>query len=482
MLKHKIMALLLTAVLVVTTVLGTAQQAQAAVALSAQQIDILYGLLASGGVIAAHEGTDTKKRQTIQDWWTTAPDVPVAGLNGWTADNNGNYTYDPTANPSYGTATAIKDWLANLRTSFVGWINSAGLSFSVSPPTSWDYYTDSYKYTSKTYVPVTVGTGECYILFTYYTASKGCYSSTILGVMSDGTYIHYQLRDRNGATAIKALDYNGTHYDGTITATVFGYCKTASDTPSTGFSYFGAKLLCDGASFPWCNNGIGNDSYKDKGFACVVFGGGVPTPIGAGDVDISCLVLDVANVLGRVDTGIDCDTWSDTLSRDMVDDNKDVVILGGQDLAGYDTVDSVRTGYVTGVDWDTTGNPDVPVPDDVPGKLDSILDWLKSLPALLGSTLIGNGTLNFDKFKDISVTGVFPFCIPFDLINSFRDFNVDPIAPVWTVDLSNTPFKGGGDLTVDLTNFSDVISIIRYFCYGSFVVGLIVITRRLIKG
>lgn len=480
--KHRILALLLSVMLTVSYTLGRSQTARAATALTAQQIDILYGLLASGGVIAAHEGTNAKKRQTIQDWWTTAPDVPVGGLEGWTADTDGNYKYDVTANPAYGTATAIKDWLANLRTSFVDWINSAGLSFSISPPTAWDYYTDSYKYTSKTYVPTTVGSGECYVLFARYLPDRGLWNSSLCGVMSDGTFIHYQLRDNYGATAIKALSYNGKHYDGAVTAAVYGYVSTVKDTPSTKFSSFGVRLLCDGDVIPYGDAGISNDDYTDDSFALVVFGSGVARPIGAGNADVSSLVLDVANVLGQVDTGIDCDTWSDTLSRDMVDDNKDVVILGGQDLSGYDTVDSVRAGYVSGVDWDNTSNPDVPVPGDIPGKLDSIIDWLKGLPALLGTALIGDGKIDWSKLQGIEIKSVFPFCIPWDLAACFKSFNVDAIEPVFVFDFADTPLKSAGTVQLDLHRFSEIIPIVRYFVYGFFVVGLIVKTRDLIRG
>lgn len=480
--KHRIVALLLAVMLTVSYTLGRSQTVRAATTLTAQQVDILYGLLASGGVIAAKEGTDSKKRQTITDWAASAPDASTwtatKYLDGWTADDSGNYHYTPSSD---ATLQDVKSWLAGLRTSVVDWINS---KFSVSIPTAWTLYKDCWKYTRTNYDVVTVASGGgIYLLDTCWNRTKGNYSAHLTGVTVDGYAVNLDVIDSSGnvvCTPRNSSYVHGTYVGLDYSVKVYGhYGKTAATAATTGFDYFGV-FLCDGDGNKVTSWGVANSSYTTNSNAVVAWGNG--NAVGIGTCPIDGVLSAVGSVAGTIDTGIDCDTWSDTLSRDMVDDNKDVVILGGQDLAGYDTVDSVRSGYVTGVDWDATGNPDVPVPDDVPGKLDSILDFLKSLPALLGSTLIGSGSLDFSKFKDISLTGVFPFCIPFDLINSFKAFDVQALEPRWTVDLSGTPLEHGGNVEIDLTQYTDIFAIIRYFCYGSFVVGLICITRRLIKG
>lgn len=490
MLKQKIMALLLTAVLVVTTVLGTAQQAQAAVALSAQQIDILYGLLASGGVIAAKEGTDTKKRQTITDWAKSAPDASTwtatKYLDGWTADDSGNYHYTSSGDT---TLQDVKSWLAGLRTSVVDWINSNGLSVSVNPPTAWTIYRDSWKYRAATvansYQTIASGTG-IYALVARANKAVGTYDATVVGVTPDGYLLALKVLDSNGVLVNTpySKNYNGTGHHGDYVGTecrlrLSSYGSKTSTIDSKGYSSFSVSVV-DSNGTVLTGVSMGNSYYEDTDAAVVGWGGG--NAIGVGRVDVSGVLAAVANELGTIDTGIDCDTWSDTLGRDMVDDNKDVVILGGQDLAGYDTVDSVRSGYVTGVDWDNTVNPDVPVPDDIPGKLDSIIDWLKGLPALLGTALIGDGNIDWSKLQGIELKSVFPFCIPWDLAACFKSFNVDAIEPVFVFDFSDTALKSAGTVQIDLSRFSELIPIVRYFVYGFFVVGLIVKTRDLIRG
>lgn len=455
--RHRILALLLAVMLTVSYTLGRLQTVRAATTLTAQQIDILYGLLASGGVIAAKEGTDSKKRQTITDWATSAPDASTwtatKYLDGWTADDSGNYHYTPAVDT---TLQDVKSWLSGLRTSVVDYWSSV---FSVSAPTSWTQYTAWRDYTSKTVVPFEVH--GSYLFSCKCVSNSIKTTASVLGVR-DGVAFSYNV----------ATDGTVTYMPGHGKTAVGAYFRVKSYSNSHNI----ALVLDDGTSL--YSIGVSNISNSYDDTALVWGADGVYEGIGTGSISHA----GVGAVLGTVDTGIDCDTWSDTLGRDMVDDNKDVVILGGQDLAGYDTVDSVRSGYVTGVDWGNTGNPDVPVPGDVPGKLDSIIDFLKSLPALLGSTLIGNGSLDFSGFQDIQLTTVFPFCIPFDLINSFKYFDVAPIEPKWTVDLKDTAYEAGGSIELDFTTFDTLFIIGRYLIYGSFVFCLIVGTRKLIKG
>ena len=170
--------------------------------------------------------------------------------------------------------------------------------------------------------------------------------------------------------------------------------------------------------------------------------------------------------------------------------NQDVIIypltpdelvgVNGFDIAyGYEGV----AGAVEGVDLPQSGveNPDVPVTPDLSGitiLLNNILSFIKSIPA----TIIGTGSLNFDAFNNINLSHVFPFCIPFDLISSFQVFNRQPVEPILTLDFSGTVFEPVGTYTIDLTQFEPLAKIIRFFSYSFFVLGLVLVTRKIIKG
>lgn len=76
---------------------------------------------------------------------------------------------------------------------------------------------------------------------------------------------------------------------------------------------------------------------------------------------------------------------------------------------------------------------------------------------------------------------VFPFCIPFDLIDAIKLFNAPPRAPVFEIPVPM------GDLaqesvTIDLSSFEPVAQITRICFTILFIISLIVATRHLIKG
>ena len=87
---------------------------------------------------------------------------------------------------------------------------------------------------------------------------------------------------------------------------------------------------------------------------------------------------------------------------------------------------------------------------------------------------------------------VFPFCIPFDLIHLLNVFDAEPVAPVFSFpfDLSlKNPFKKGEMILdvhetfkFDFSNLDSVIEIFRITETIGFVIGLMIITRNLIRG
>ena len=84
-----------------------------------------------------------------------------------------------------------------------------------------------------------------------------------------------------------------------------------------------------------------------------------------------------------------------------------------------------------------------------------------------------------------NLTTIFPFCIPFDLIRAFKVLSVDGEAPVYKIPVQ---IKYGGYIDIneswdiDMSDFDMVVQIMRIIETLSFIVGLIMITRNLIRG
>lgn len=99
-------------------------------------------------------------------------------------------------------------------------------------------------------------------------------------------------------------------------------------------------------------------------------------------------------------------------------------------------------------------------------------------PAAAGtSTITGNYT--------VSLSDLFPFCIPFDLYNIISCFKADPVAPSAEITIpvgyDGTEFTWE-TYTVSLSAFDAVAAVVRVLEYIGFVIGLMLITRKLIEG
>lgn len=76
----------------------------------------------------------------------------------------------------------------------------------------------------------------------------------------------------------------------------------------------------------------------------------------------------------------------------------------------------------------------------------------------------------------------FPFCIPFDLYNTFTGFKADPVAPKWTIPIVNERLGIHEGITLDFGAYGmDKLALLcRWFIGAAFVLALILITRKLI--
>lgn len=82
----------------------------------------------------------------------------------------------------------------------------------------------------------------------------------------------------------------------------------------------------------------------------------------------------------------------------------------------------------------------------------------------------------------VDLSKFFPFCIPFDLIHLVQALDAEPVAPKWTLKLEPPQFPVEWEVVIDLSEFESLAKIFRTGETLLFVVGLILITRGIIKG
>lgn len=134
-------------------------------------------------------------------------------------------------------------------------------------------------------------------------------------------------------------------------------------------------------------------------------------------------------------------------------------------IAGTGTI--TGTGEGTGI-FEGIGSLvlDIPIIGTIASTLSEILEAIK------GFFDVSRFDLNFESLK-VGLTGVFPFCIPFDFFNAVKMFSSDASSFVFDINLETDYFTI--DHTVDLTPFRLPILFFRYVVVFWF--GFILISR-----
>lgn len=119
---------------------------------------------------------------------------------------------------------------------------------------------------------------------------------------------------------------------------------------------------------------------------------------------------------------------------------------------------------------------DIPGPDpgpDEPDKKPEPDPELPEIPAVLPQGVS-------DKLKDLS--GKFPFCIPFDVVDCYKSFVSDheAVAPKWDIKFTIPGTGKQYQFSVDLSMFDKYIAIFRSGALILFFIGLLIATRKLI--
>lgn len=168
----------------------------------------------------------------------------------------------------------------------------------------------------------------------------------------------------------------------------------------------------------------------------------------------------------------------------------DVLPYEQKEQAGISSLEAMIGAQSAAQSGTATGAVDFPIVDSIPASLSdvltseqtAILDGVDDLPDYTTSD-----TAN-DFRAPLIILQKFPFCIPWDLYYSVKSLVRPPVDPVWTIPL-NLHFDFFGfetnfsyDFVIDMTGYSTVFSIARWFFTLIFTLGLILLSRDIIRG
>lgn len=175
----------------------------------------------------------------------------------------------------------------------------------------------------------------------------------------------------------------------------------------------------------------------------------------------------LCNTLGTIDYAVDTEFFPGGDKEIFADPTYGITISPPQSITdvlnGTDTRDIVPPIAIPGdVAIPITAPPiaiDIDIPDTI--TLDENVNNFKA------------PTLILQKF---------PFCIPFDIYTAFTVMYHQPVAPVFVLPIVFPAYGIDESITIDFADFEVLARIVRWFLSAIFVIGLIMVTRKLIKG
>lgn len=199
--------------------------------------------------------------------------------------------------------------------------------------------------------------------------------------------------------------------------------------------------------------------------------------------------VDVPDIAGQ-DWAYDIVGWPNTFDIDKPDvkpwDGVDSLPIPGDVVLGDSIPGVIDFPDVIGkiidgtIPWpDVIGavrDIDIPSPDPDPDEPDKKPEPDPELPEI--PAVLPQGVL--DKLKDLS--GKFPFCIPFDVVDCYKSFATkdNAEAPKWDIDFTIPGTNQEYHFSVDLAMFDKYIPIFRSGVLILFFIGLLLATRKLI--
>lgn len=95
------------------------------------------------------------------------------------------------------------------------------------------------------------------------------------------------------------------------------------------------------------------------------------------------------------------------------------------------------------------------------------------VPSLGGADADGNAVNWYQRF---------PFCIPWDIYHFINVFNGQKKAPKWDISFKIKRLEINEKITFDISEYEEVVKVIRVFVLLFYSSGLVLITRNIIKG
>lgn len=194
-----------------------------------------------------------------------------------------------------------------------------------------------------------------------------------------------------------------------------------------------------------------------------------------------------------------------TTGRITVDGGVGAIIDRDGNLDNYEII---TPGTKVNPDGSLEGDITIPVPQRLPsnqplpaGQTEPALEYGTQVDYGLGTDINGNVAINTiptpgaapvagewtaeeqsANEKSKSLVNLFPFCIPFDLIDALKLLKAKPEVPHWEFDwvIPSVDFKY--HFVIDLSMFNTLFYIFNKMFLLSFIVGLILLTRNIIRG
>ena len=187
--------------------------------------------------------------------------------------------------------------------------------------------------------------------------------------------------------------------------------------------------------------------------------------------------------------------------------NKNISEIIDRD-GNLDNYEIITPGTKVNPDGSVEGDITIPVPKRLPsnqplpaGQTEPALEYGSQVDYGLGTDINGNIAINtiptpgaapvagewtadeqsgIEKSKNLSM--LFPFCIPFDLIAAFKLLVATPQVPHWEFDWKIPTIGFSHHFVIDLASFNILFLILNKMILLSFIVGLILVTRNIIRG
>ena len=171
--------------------------------------------------------------------------------------------------------------------------------------------------------------------------------------------------------------------------------------------------------------------------------------------------LPVSNY-GRIPTSDEITDFYNNIKNLPDDSTEDDRLPYVDNLISTLTTPDPDGGTTPDPDGGTTPDPDGGTTPDPDGDSDS------------------DSTNKEDYVKDLRY--LFPFCVPFDLVDCFKLFNADPVTPKIEFPIHFGIVEKDYTFVIDLKDFNGVASVCRAMFLITFIWGLILATRHLIRG